>query len=217
MWIAIVVLTAGLCLTMGFIVGRFFLIRSNLGEALVADEIGAGLKRPHTLLNNVTLQVGEKTTQIDHILVADNGIYVIETKHYGGWIFGDVQVSQWTQVIYKKKSKFLNPVHQNYGHLKAIQALFNLPNDTFVSVVVFTHDAEFKTDLGPGVVKLHDLLDYLSAERPVQLDERKMAYIVGRIEMKRLRRSIETHEYHLNCARGRVRGRRSKRNPGKKA
>ena len=36
------------------------------------------------------------------------------------------------------------------------------------------------------------------------LDERQMAYVVGRIEMKRLRRSLETDEYHLNFLRQRI-------------
>ena len=53
-------------------------------------------------------------------------------------------------------------------------------------------------------MKLPQLLGYLGAERPVLFDERQMAYIVGRIEMKRLRRSIETDEYHLNSVRQRV-------------
>jgi hypothetical protein len=35
-------------------------------------------------------------------------------------------------------------------------------------------------------------------------DERKMAYITGRIEMKRMRRSLETDEYHLNSVRRRI-------------
>jgi hypothetical protein len=31
-----------------------------------------------------------------------------------------------------------------------------------------------------------------------------MTYVVGRIEMKRLRRSLETDEYHLNLVRQRL-------------
>jgi len=66
---------------------------------------------------------------------------------------------------------------------------------------VFTGQAEFKTDLGPTVLKLHQLIPSITAPRPAIFDERKMAYIVGRIEMKRLRRSLETDEYHLNSIR----------------
>ena len=47
------------------------------------------------------------------------------------------------------------------------------------------------------------LASFNSPGRPV-LDERQMAYVVGRIEMKRLRRSLETDEYHLNYVRRRI-------------
>jgi restriction system protein len=198
------ILGFGVALLVGFVAGRSIPSRQNVGEAMVANAIAAGLQRPHLLLNNVTLPVGEGSTQIDHVLVTDIGIFVIETKHYGGWIFGDVNRSHWTQVIFRKKSKFQNPVRQNYGHVKALQALFTLPANAFTSLVVFTGDVEFKTDLGPTVLKLHKLIEYLEAKRAVLFDERQMTYIVGRIEMKRMRRSIETDEYHVNYVRRRV-------------
>jgi hypothetical protein len=47
----------------------------------------------------------------------------------------------------------------------------------------------------------------LDQERPILLDEKKIAYVVGRIEMKRLRRSLETDEYHLNYVRRLIQGR----------
>ena len=72
------------------------------------------------------------------------------------------------------------------------------------SVVVFTGNAEFKTNLGPNVIKLPDLIPFLSNQRPVIFDERKMTYVVGRIEMKRIHRSVETDEYHINYVRRRI-------------
>ena len=188
----------------GFAVGRRRLFRSSMSEAIVADAIASQFARLHVLLNNVTLPVNGGTTQVDHILIADTGIFVIETKHYQGWIYGEPDQSQWTQVIYKHKWRFQNPIRQNYGHLKTIQSLFNLPDDHFVPVVVFTGQAEFKTELGPSVLQLRDLMHFLNQSRPVLLDERKMAYIVGRLEMKRARRSLETDEYHLNYVRSRI-------------
>src|SRR6185503_2424889 len=95
---------------LGIFIGRQILIRKSMGEAIVANTIASHYHRPHVLLNNVTLETENGTTQIDHILIADTGIFVIETKHYQGWIFGGPNQSQWTQVIYKKKSKFQNPI-----------------------------------------------------------------------------------------------------------
>ena len=197
-------LTLFIGLAIGFAAGRQMLLRASMGEALVANAVTSHFTRPHVLLNNVTLPTESGTTQIDHVLVADTGIFVIETKHYRGWIFGDASQKKWTQVIFKKKSRFQNPIHQNYGHVKALQSLFTLPEGNFIPAVVFTGRAEFKADLGPSVFKLDALVAFLAQERPVLFDERKMAYIVGRIEMKRSRRSLETDEYHINYVRSRV-------------
>ena len=63
------------------------------------------------------------TTQIDHIVVSDFGIFCIETKSYSGWIFGNAQQQHWTQVLYRYKQKFYNPLRQNYAHIKAVEAI----------------------------------------------------------------------------------------------
>lgn len=191
----------------GIAIGRYYLFKRNYGEAVVANAIEKYFQKPNVLLNNVTFEGANGTTQIDHILVSEAGIFIIETKHYKGWIFGNVNSAHWTQVIYKWKSKFQNPVRQNYGHLKTIQSFFNLPEDTFIPLVVFSGDAELKGDFGPTVFRLPQFVNYLNEYRPVIFDERKMAYIVGRLEMKRKRRSLEMEEYHLSSVRRRVEAR----------
>jgi hypothetical protein len=170
---------------------------------MVANELSR-LSRPHVLLNNVTLPTERGTTQIDHILVTEHGLFIIETKHYRGWILGRPSDDYWTQVIYRKKSRFRNPLKQNYGHVKTVQSLFKLPESAFIGLVVFTGDAEFKSDLGPEVIRLSQLLEFVERRHGAALDEQKMTYVVGRIEMKRLRRSLETDEYHLNYVRQRI-------------
>ena len=202
--IGVLILLAGAVgVVIGLAAGRFLLVNSNLGEAMVANELSR-LSRPHVLLNNVTLPTECGTTQIDHILVTENGLFIIETKHYRGWILGRPRDDYWTQVIYRKKSRFRNPLRQNYGHVKTVQSLFKLPESAFIGVVVFTGDAEFKSDLGPHVIRLSQLLEFVEHGDEAMLDEQKMTYVVGRIEMKRLRRSLETDEYHLNYVRQRI-------------
>ena len=203
-WVVITALAVAFSFLLGVTAGRQILVSKSKGEALVVNLIVSRVPQPYALINNVTLPTENGTTQIDHVLVTPTGIFVIETKHYDGWIFGDKNASHWTQVIYKKKSKFQNPIRQNYGHLKALQSLFALPEDNFVGLVVFTGKAEFKTELGKDVMKLEQLIAGLTADRPVTISEQKMTYIVGRIEIKRLERSAETDEYHLNYVRKRV-------------
>ncbi|WP_143158019.1 nuclease-related domain-containing protein [Rubritalea squalenifaciens] len=47
---------------------------------------------------------GKGTTQIDHLVISRFGLFVIETKNYGGWIFGSENQRQWTQQIYKRNT-----------------------------------------------------------------------------------------------------------------
>ena len=172
---------------------------SNQGEALVRRVLVKHLP-PESwhLLNNVTLQLEDGTTQIDHVLVSRFGVFVIETKHYKGWIFGDEKSKQWTQVIFKRKHRFQNPLHQNYKHLRAVQTQLDfLPPEHVIGVVVFTGDAEFKSSQPTGVYSLEELLPYLSGFDQVHLSENRMQFCVGRLECNRLALTRETDIEHV--------------------
>lgn len=85
------------------------------------------------------------TAQIDHVVTSPYGIFVIETKHYNGWIFGDENQKNWTQVIYKRKEKFLNPIWQNKGHIQALKSYISNENlDAFYSIIAFSNQSTFK-------------------------------------------------------------------------
>lgn len=200
MLIAFLILAAFI---LGVFFGKYHPFQPNTGEALVANEIHANFHRPHVLINNVTLRTIHGTTQIDHILVAETGIFIIETKHYTGWIFGNPKEAQWTQVFYKKKRRFQNPIRQNFAHQKALLDLLKIDEKVVFPIVVFTSDAEFKADLGPTVFHLSQLAGYLRKDRPTLFDEATLCRLVGTIEMHRLRRSLDTDEYHINHLRKR--------------
>lgn len=95
---------------------------------------------------------GEGTTQIDHVVVSPFGIFVIETKNYGGWIFGTEKQRQWTQQIYRNKFRFQNPLHQNNLHIDALSEFLNLPDEPLHSVIFFIGQAEFKTRMPDNVI-----------------------------------------------------------------
>ncbi|HSO11214.1 MAG TPA: nuclease-related domain-containing protein, partial [Anaerolineales bacterium] len=107
------------------------LLNQNRGEADVRKLIISNFKAPNFhLLNNVTIPFQDGTTQIDQILISTKGVFVIEVKHYSGWIFGNEKSNQWTQTIYHVKNTFQNPIHQNFRHVKAIQQILDfLPKD----------------------------------------------------------------------------------------
>lgn len=85
------------------------------------------------------------TSQIDELVLSEYGIFVIETKNYKGWIFGNEKSENWTQVIYKKKNSFRNPVKQNWSHIYALKnVLSEFPNINYYPIVVFSGDAKLK-------------------------------------------------------------------------
>ena len=93
-------------LVAGFVVGRYRVLRAfayqNRGEALVSRAVQTSFGSPnYHLMNHVTLQMKDGTTQVDHILVSRFGVFVIETKDYKGWIFADASQAHWTQVLFK--------------------------------------------------------------------------------------------------------------------
>lgn len=59
------------------------------------------------MLHNVTVytEFGD-TTQIDHIVIAETGVFVVETKNYEGWIYASEKAARWTQGILERNSLF---------------------------------------------------------------------------------------------------------------
>lgn len=157
-------LAIALGLAIGFVLGRWQQNRyQNRGELLVSQTLKLQFFGPGVhLMNHITLPLKDGTTQIDHVLLTSFGIFVIETKHYSGWIFAGAKQATWTQVLYRKKSKFQNPLFQNLRHLRAVQQqLPFIPAAAVQPLVVFTGDAEFKTEMPSGVYSLRGLVQHL--------------------------------------------------------
>lgn len=113
---------------------------------------------------------GKGSTQVDHVVVSPFGIFVIETKNFNGWIFGGEEQRQWTQQIYRRRSRFQNPLHQNRLHIRALMAALQLPESAFKSVVIIVGNAQLKTPM-PANVLTRGLRLWIEAHRETLLDE----------------------------------------------
>jgi hypothetical protein len=171
----------------------------NRGEMRLSREVKARFRPPdYHLLNHITLRLKDGTTQIDHILVSRFGVFVIETKDYKGWIFAGANDRNWTQVLYRAKFRFQNPLRQNHRHVRAIQELLDfLPADVVRSVVVFTGDAEFKTDIPDGVFTLAGFLAYVESQGTEIMSVNRVQFCVGRLEVTRLAVTQATDVEHV--------------------
>ncbi|MYL34319.1 NERD domain-containing protein [Pontibacillus yanchengensis] len=135
-------------------------IKGRIGEAKLSFLLNRLNQEEYHVVDDLLIPSKNGTTQIDHVVVSPYGIFVIETKNYKGWIFGDEKSKYWTQVIYKRKEKFYNPIHQNFGHIKALEsALEGLYDGTFYSIVSFSSKATFKkvTVTSPDVDVINSL------------------------------------------------------------
>jgi hypothetical protein len=138
-YILILVVVAAFILSLPSVKGYF-------GELSIRIWLSFLDKGKYKVINDVMIPSGEgKTAQIDHIVISVYGIFVIETKNYKGWIYGSETSKNWTQVIYKTKNQFFNPILQNKGHVKALKRLLtDYLNIKYIPIVVFTSKANFK-------------------------------------------------------------------------
>ncbi|MGM0841747.1 MAG: NERD domain-containing protein [Bacillota bacterium] len=121
-------------------------VKGKIGEGKVKYYLGKLNPDQYVVLHDVLIpSKNGKTTQIDHVVLSQAGIFVIETKNYQGWIYGSEKSKTWTQVIYKRKQSFQNPLHQNYGHIKAIEQIFgDQIKPPFYSIIAFDPKSTIK-------------------------------------------------------------------------
>lgn len=138
------------------------------GERIVAFLLRRLDQNQYRRLHNIYLPLPDgTTTQIDHIVVSAYGVFVIETKTYKGWIFGDANSKVWTQAIVRKgfrkplKHTFQNPIRQNYAHLCAIERCTGIPKDVMRPVIALSGEATFKTERPEGVCSFGQVVGYI--------------------------------------------------------
>ncbi|MBN1445459.1 MAG: NERD domain-containing protein [Candidatus Omnitrophica bacterium] len=159
-------------------------------------------KDKYRIINNVTLPTENGTTQIDHIILSVYGIFVVETKNMKGWIFGSADQKTWTQKIYSHTGEFQNPLHQNYKHVKTLQALLGLNDKQIYSVVAFAGESEFKTDMPENVTSGGgELARFIKSKTEQVFTESEVSEITAKIEEGRLTPSLKTEREHVKHVR----------------
>ena len=171
-----------------------------LGESVINIATWLKLdKEVYQRLNNITLPLDNGgSTQIDHVIVSRYGIFVIETKNYKGWIYGNEKQKQWTQAFANgSKYKFQNPLRQNYLHIKTLAELLALKTNYFHSMIAFVGECELKTrDELPAHVLKGGIISYIKSKQEEILTLEEVASIVEQIETKRFTKSWHTNRAH---------------------
>ena len=157
--------------------------RGKIAEKMVHHKL-MQLPEEYHVIDDVLFMSNGKSTQIDHIVVSPYAVFVIETKGYKGWILGGENSEYWTQIIYKRKSTFYNPIHQNDGHIRFLKFLLkDLGDIPFVPIVVFNNEAVLKVNVNNHiVVNRYYLKDAFLQYKETVISQELKTKIISRIE-----------------------------------
>ncbi|MGE7664597.1 nuclease-related domain-containing protein [Ureibacillus composti] len=120
--------------------------KGSYGEFLSYKKLST-LPGYHKVLFNIYLPNGKgQTTEIDVVFLHETGVYVIESKNYSGWIFGNEKDMNWMQTFPNgKKYPFYNPIKQNAGHIRALQSILpSIDSGLYKSLIVFSERCSLK-------------------------------------------------------------------------
>lgn len=174
----ILFIVIGIVLVIGITVLAVYLkspsVRGKRGENRVRRIIGKTQEGLRYVFNDYKIVDEGMSCQIDHILINQNGVFVIETKNYSGNIYGTDEQREWTQVLSygKVKNKIYNPVKQNNTHVYRIRKI--LPKEfPLVSIVVFVQNNTQHIN-SKVAIPLYSLYDYIGKNRGITLSPEKI-------------------------------------------
>ncbi|WP_338960216.1 MULTISPECIES: nuclease-related domain-containing protein [unclassified Spiroplasma] len=117
------------------------------GELIVKEKIISMFNEEDLqLFNNLYLQSIEgKINQIDHLLILNSCIFIIETKNWSLKTYGDYFKKNWIQYHGERQEFIPSPLYQNRSHVRTILYLLkkeniNLKQFKFFSLVVFVQN-----------------------------------------------------------------------------
>lgn len=134
-------------------VSRVNALKSGLTGENKAKSIFEKLSDDYYVLNDLSIEIGGKTSQIDNIVVGSNGIFVIETKNINGHIVGDVNSNSVTQhKIGRKGGEYsrtmYNPIKQVGTHVYRVSELLKKNNiNIWVQGTVFFTNNQCEVEL----------------------------------------------------------------------
>ena len=172
--------------------------KGEVGEFLVNVNNRVRLDaRIYIQLSDITFRLKDgSTTQIDHIILSQFGIFVIETKNMKGWIFGSEHQKMWTQSIYGKKNSFQNPLLQNYRHIKGLEEFLGLDKGLY-SIVTFMGESIFKTAMPVNVFSGGGYVSYIKSFGSKIFSEQGVQHMVTTLRSQSLKKGRGTNKEHI--------------------
>ena len=148
--------------------GFFIEEKGLIGENIVSSFLEKLDPEKYRVINDLRIiNINRETAQIDHLIISNFGIFVIETKNFLGTIYGGEYINYWTQKFNKNyKKNFNNPIKQNSWHIQVLKDILKkYPDMPYFSIVVFMEGADLRVGTNTDVVYANDLLKTIKRHR----------------------------------------------------
>lgn len=155
--------------------------RGEKGENIVANLLTNDTSF-HRLINNLVLLGNNGVShQIDHILIKETGIFVIETKNYYGQIKGQEDDLYWSkEYLLKGKSineKVHNPLKQNQSHIRAVKRIIGNSYPIYGFVTFIQNNVNQLNIFNVcNIDSLLSRLSYITIDKPLKSEEIESIY-----------------------------------------
>lgn len=177
--------------------------KGRIGEHRVAHILSKLPKDRYQVINNLLLRTSSgSTTQIDHVVISQYGIFVIETKFYKGWIYGGENSEFWTQNIYGNKYTLRNPILQNAGHVRALRQLLKDYGDIpFIPIVAFSRQATLGVSSGTPVIYWNQIRKVIGQFKEKRIAPDAVTGIYNKLIKSNILDSKESRREHIRNVR----------------
>lgn len=161
------------------------------GEYLTYEYLQLTARYSKTVCNLYIKRDSGYVSEIDIVFIHETGIYVIESKNYSGWIYGNENHQNWTQVLKNgEKFKFYNPLKQNKTHINALkEVLYAIPTEDFINLIVFSERCELKEiiydNLRTSVINrdlISTFMSYESKHSPKIYNKKEIDYLYSMLK-----------------------------------
>ncbi len=177
--------------------------KGRIGEHRVAHILGRLPKDRYQVINDLLLRTSSgSTTQIDHVVISQYGIFVIETKFYKGWIYGGENSEFWTQNIYGNKYTLRNPILQNAGHVRVLRQMLKDYGDIpFIPIVAFSRQATLGVSSGTPVIYWNQIRKVIGQFKEKRIAPDALTGIYNKLIESNIPDSKESRREHIRNVR----------------
>ena len=140
------------------------------GEHWTKKELTKLPKSEYTILNNIIIHSNNAYHQIDHIVVSGYGIFCIETKQYNGYITGNKYDKYWIRHFGKEIIRYMNPIRQNYGHVKSLSDVLDIEETKIFNIVCIPSRANLNIKHNGELTRNYTIVNKILSYRDIIID-----------------------------------------------